>query len=147
MGCLGAIFGLLGLVFFAGGISSILNPSPFGGPSVVGILLRCALLPFVCWVLPACGLWWSRRRWTARFDAEGVSRRDGRRFVWGDFEGVTEVRRKHQRGTINHYEVRFRGGELAYVFPAVTANHAEVMPVLHSLLRGENPFATAQTPG
>lgn len=69
------------------------------------------------------------RRGAAEMDATGVTRRDGRRFLWAD---LREVRRVHlrfqsgQQGPLNHLELHFPGGQTR-IFPSILENAGEVL--------------------
>ena len=123
IGLLWAMFGFFGFVI------SAMARTP--APGILGLLLMIA---------PAWLLVRRRMTWAARLDAEGVILRSGKRLAWADFEKVIDVHvvrggaRRH-----NHYELVFRGGR-ARVFDFMLANGAEVVGVIKTLERGENPF-------
>ncbi|MBS0657467.1 MAG: hypothetical protein JSR82_04375 [Verrucomicrobia bacterium] len=75
------------------------------------------------------------RRGVAVLDAEGLTRRDGRRFLWRD---LREIRRVHMRfqsgqtGPLNHLELHFPNGQ-ARIFPLVIEHAAEALAFVDRL--------------
>jgi hypothetical protein len=137
MGCLGAVFGSIALLSLVAGVSSLVNPGPYGNdPRSVAI--RTVPVVVLC-LIPVFILRHSRQRWVARIDERGVTRRDGKLFAWGGFKGVRAIRRR-PNAPINHYELHFQDGS-AHVYHQVTENAPEVLNLVSALERGVNPFA------
>jgi hypothetical protein len=68
-------------------------------------------------------------RWVRHLDADGVTRRDGKRLLWGDLQSMRFVRARlpsGELGALNHVQLVFAGGK-AKVFPFVLANAGEVL--------------------
>lgn len=87
----------------------------------------------------------ARRSWIARFDAQGVTLRNGRLFRWEDFVTIEE-RRSHRGRFLNNYDLVFKTGT-AGLFHHMAANDAEVLAVVAALQRGENPFRPLPSQG
>lgn len=72
------------------------------------------------------------RRWAQTMDGAGVTRRDGKQFLWQDLKGKNFVhmrRRYGKLGALNHIELVFSDGK-ALVFPLMLENAQEVMAFL-----------------
>jgi hypothetical protein len=135
MGCLGAILGGMALLALLLGVRSLLNPGPYGN-DLKSVAFRTLTFVAMC-ALPVPILYQSRRRWVARIDGQGVTRRDGKVFPWGTFKGVKAIRRR-SHSPINHYELHFQGGS-AQIFHQVIDNAGEVLAFVNALERGWNP--------
>ena len=67
---------------------------------------------------------WSWLRGVRRLDDEGVTRRDGRRFLWSDLRTAQDVRMLlpgGAQGPLNNIDLHFRDG-VVKVFPLTFAN-------------------------
>jgi hypothetical protein len=125
---IGGLFVLFGLIALGIGVQAVRR----GPPLMLAFAVALALTP--AWLL------WSRRRWVARLDSDGVQLRDGRRFAWANFEKVVAV--YVQRGGarwLNHYELHFRDGR-ARLFHRMVDDAHDVLALLQALERGHNPF-------
>lgn len=78
------------------------------------------------------------RQWPRLLDAEGVTRRDGRRFSWKELQGIRCVRNLVHGvpGLLNHVELLF-GWRKVKVFPLVIVNAGEVMRFLMTVEGGD----------
>lgn len=78
------------------------------------------------------------RQWARFLDAEGVTRRDGRRFSWKELREIRCVRNLVHGvpGMLNHVELLF-GRRKVKVFPLVIVNAGEVMRFLMTLPGGD----------
>lgn len=95
---------------------------------------------FLCSV-PAIMLW-ARTRWVSCLDEQGVTLRNGRRFLWRDYERIEVVRHQKLRMT-NNYNLVFKTGTVG-IYHLMAENYGEVMEVVRQLESGTNPF-TGQT--
>jgi hypothetical protein len=89
--------------------------------------------------VPAIYLW-ARTRWVHRFDQNGVKLRNGRAFLWKDFERVDVVVHQKLR-TVNNYNLVFKTGT-AGVYHLMAENYGDVMEVIRALEAGTNPFTS-----
>lgn len=105
---------------------------PLGLRTGSGLVIAFALL--VISAAPAF-LWWEHRRAVDVLDAEGVTRRDGRRFSWADLRDVERVHVVHkwgQQGALNQLNLRFADGQVR-VFPHTLDNGREVMDFIERI--------------
>ncbi len=82
----------------------------------------------------------ARRFWVQRFDAQGVVLRNGRRFLWKDFQRCQKRLFQRYR-TVNNYELVFTTGT-AGVYHRMAENYGELLAILEQLEAGKNPFAS-----
>src|ERR1044072_8823825 len=78
------------------------------------------------------------RHWVKLFDDQGVTRRDGKQFLWAYLKNVKFVRmrlRSGREGPLNHIELIFHDGR-ATIFPLMLENSSEVMGVISKLPAG-----------
>lgn len=70
------------------------------------------------------------RRWGRIFDSVGVTRQDGKRFLWSDLQEKMFVHMRgggyKKRGPLNHLELVFKDGKVL-VFPLMLENVREIM--------------------
>jgi hypothetical protein len=73
------------------------------------------------------------RRWAQVFDPAGVTRIDGKKFLWQDLQEKRRVNmRNRANAPLNHIELIFSGGK-ALVFPLMLENRCEVMAYLEQV--------------
>jgi hypothetical protein len=78
------------------------------------------------------------------FDASGVTRRDGRHFLWSDLRGAIPRTGVNRFGTryVWRTELVFEGGGEAWIIPQKVKNHGEIFSFVDKLPRAavkENP--------
>jgi hypothetical protein len=70
------------------------------------------------------------RRWGQTFDSVGVTRIDGKRFLWSDLQKKIFVHWRRyaggKLGPLNHVELKFNNGNVK-VFPLMLENASDVM--------------------
>jgi len=75
-------------------------------------------------------LYMEYRRWGRIFDSVGVTRQDGKRFLWADLHQKVFIHmrggRSAKRGPLNHVELVFKEGKVL-IFPLMLENAREVM--------------------
>jgi len=74
-------------------------------------------------------LYMEYRRWGRIFDSAGVTRQDGKRFLWADLEKKVFIHMRgssRKRGAFNHMELVFKEGKVL-IFPLMLENAREVM--------------------
>ena len=73
-------------------------------------------------------------RWARLFDDSGLTRRDGKKFSWGDLKEKRYVRMRINGalGPLNNIDLIFHNGK-ASVFPLMLENAGEVMAYIEKL--------------
>ena len=75
-------------------------------------------------------LYMEHRRWGRIFDSVGVTRQDGKRFLWADLQEKIFVHMRgggyKKRGPLNHVELMFKNGK-AFIFPLMLENARKIM--------------------
>lgn len=70
------------------------------------------------------------RQWGQRFDSVGVTRTDGKRFLWADLQKKIFVHFRRyangKLGPLNHMELEFKDGKVK-VFPLMLENAPDIM--------------------
>ncbi len=122
---LGLFFIPMGLVSFLSGLLKGFNIVPFG----IGLMCLIFFGVFV-WVILR-----GHRKSVKYLSEEGLVRNDGRSFSWSELSRVVDKVRVRPTGgkTIWRTEIRFKGGESAWVIPMKVTNYAEVGPLVDSL--------------
>ena len=73
------------------------------------------------------------RQWGQTFDSVGVTRKDGKRFLWADLQKKIFVHFRRyaggKLGPLNHMELEFKDGKVK-VFPLMLENASEIMAYL-----------------
>lgn len=101
------------------------------------------LLPFGSWALLAIHEY---RRGAKTLDAEGVTRRDGKRFLWAELQDIKYVYwrlQSGQQGALNHAELHFRHGK-SRLFPLVLENGWEAVEWVERLDAQRKAVASAE---
>ena len=80
----------------------------------------------------------ARRYWVQRFDEQGVVLRNGRRFLWKDFQKI-EPRYATRYKVLNNYDLYFTTGT-AGVYHRMAENYDELLAILEELKAGKNRF-------
>lgn len=77
----------------------------------------------------------AKRKSVKFFDANGITRCDGKHFAWSDFQGVaTKTARKRFGGFyVWRRELLFKNGETAWLIPQRIKNYAEVFAYVEKL--------------
>ena len=118
------------MIFFLGISLIILAANGFTGASVLIVGLNVILL-FVLYRVMSRG----RKRAACLFDSSGVTRADGERFSWGEFEGVDylmAVKPPSGEEYLWRIEVAFTGGK-AWIIPQRVNNLDEINDVVNRL--------------
>ena len=75
-------------------------------------------------------LYMEYRRWGRIFDSVGVTRQDGKCFLWADLQEKIVVHMRGvgygKRGPLNHVELVFKDGKVL-IFPLMLENAKEIM--------------------
>ena len=127
-----SILFVLLMIFFLGISLVILAANGFTGTSVLIVALNVILL-FVLYSVMSRG----RKRAACLFDSSGVTRRDGRRFSWSEFEGVDylmAVKPASDEEYLWRIELAFTGGK-AWIIPQRVNNLDEINEVVNRLPR------------
>ena len=97
------------------------------------LFVAVGVVPTLIWLAITVGTWIGGAR---RLDSVEATRRDGKRFSWGDLERVTAVK---LRGTnaVNYFELAFRTGKMR-VFPVTLENAGEVMAFIERVGAGKS---------
>lgn len=104
----------------------------FGIRHSIAPLVAFGMLPLACW---AGYMFWEHSHGADLLDSEGVTRRDGRRFLWANLRDVQRVHVIHkwgQQGALNHLVVRFAEGQVR-VFPVTLDNGREVIDFIERI--------------
>jgi hypothetical protein len=96
------------------------------------------ILAGVMLVLPLAFLV-GRGSWVKRFDASGVTLRNGKRYPWGHLLKVEDRTSDKMRNFVLYYALVFREGE-ARVFHRMAENWHELERAIAALKTGDNPF-------
>lgn len=123
---------VLALFFVPMGLFVAVDGARRGQYAFVGFGLFCLLLiGFISWLV---------RRADAlsvdQFTDDGLLRRDGRELRWADLEEVVHqirVNPAHNTRGLWRTEIRFAGGEAAWVLPLKVANYSEVAAYVAAL--------------
>ena len=118
------------MIFFLGLGLVILAANGFTGAGVLIVALNVILLFVLHYVMSR-----ARKRAACLFDPSGVTRGDGRRFSWSEFNGVDylmAVRPKSGREYLWRIELAFTGGE-AWIIPQRVNNLDEINEVVNRL--------------
>ena len=101
--------------------------------------VRVAIIGVLTVGLGALLMLLQQRRWAKVFDQAGVTRRDGKRFLWSNLQNIKFVHIRLQSGRLgrlNHIELIFHDGK-ATVFPLMLENRGEVMGFISRLPGGQ----------
>jgi len=78
-------------------------------------------------------MYMEHRQWGQTFDSVGVTRIDGKRFIWADLQKKILVHFRRyangKMGPLNHMELEFKDGKVK-VLPLMLENAAETMAYL-----------------
>ena len=127
-----SILFVLLMIFFLGISVVILAANGFTGVGVLIVALNVILL-FVLYCVMSRG----RKRAACLFDSSGVTRRDGRRFSWSEFEGVDylmAVKPPSGEEYLWRIELAFTGGKV-WIIPQRVNNLDEINEVVNRLPR------------
>ena len=118
------------MIFFVGMSLVILAANGFTGAGVLIVALNVILLFVLYYVLSR-----GRKRAACLFDSSGVTRGDGRRFSWSEFEGVDylmAVKPPSGEEYLWRIELAFTGGK-AWIIPQRVNNLDEINEVVNRL--------------
>lgn len=123
---------LLGLFFVPMGVGLLLN-GLFSGMNVVPVVLGLMLL--VLFGLVVLLVRRGQVRSVNHFSEDGVTRNDGRKFVWSDLVRIEDQIQVSPAGrkVIWRTEIQFNNGESAWLIPSKVANYAEVRDYVNRL--------------
>jgi len=126
------LFVLLALFFVPMGLFIAVDGVQRGRYAFVGLGLFClVLIGVISWLIRR-----AEGRSVDQFTARGLRRGDGRDLAWTDLEGVVHqirVNRTHNTRGLWRTEIRFAGGEAAWILPLKVANYAEVAAYVAAL--------------
>ena len=84
------------------------------------------------------------RQWGQTFDSVGVTRKDGKRFLWADLQKKIFVHFRRyaggKMGPLNHVELEFKDGK-AKVFPLMLENSQQVLAYIEKFQAEELAIA------
>jgi len=85
------------------------------------------------------------RQWGQTFDSVGVTRKDGKRFLWSDLHKKIFIHFRRytngKLGPLNHMELEFKDGKVK-VFPIMLENAPEILAYLEKFKVEEQSIAT-----
>lgn len=121
---LGLFFVPMGLGLFVSGVSKNFSVVPLS----IGAMCLAVYAPVVWLVVRAY------RKSVRQFSNEGLTRNDGRQFVWANLSRVVDkIRMVRGRPTIWRTEIRFKDGDAAWLIPMKVSNYAEVRAYVDKL--------------
>ena len=131
------------IVLFFGGMLLFIVYQNFTGQFITpgNALIRASLfgVPVILFLAIFCFIMLrAKRRIVVLFDASGITRGDGRHFLWSDFCGVvtqTAFNPRTQKRRVWRIELAFSGGEAAWIIPNRIKNAPEVFEYLQQLPR------------
>lgn len=126
------LFVLLALFFVPMGLLVAVDGAKRGRYAFVGLgLAMLVLISVISWVVRR-----AEGRSVDQFTSSGLRRNDGRELAWADLEGVVHqirVRPGTNLRSLWRTEIRFAGGEAAWILPLKVANYAEVAAYVAAL--------------
>lgn len=125
IGLLGLFFVPMGAGLFISGVSKGFDVVP------TGIGAACLLMyALIVWLVLR-----AYRKSVRNFTDAGLTRVDGRRLAWSDLEQVVSRMGTNKSGRpfMWRCEIRFKGGEAAWVIPSKVSNYEEVIYYVDSL--------------
>lgn len=119
------------LIIFFGGLSALLIFSGSGRSiNLIIALLLVSILFVVCFLVVR-----AKRKAVRFFDKDGIKRGDGRHLSWNDFQGIVKRISTNRYGGkgLWRVELKFVGGEEAWIIPQRVKNYAEISGFIDKL--------------
>ncbi len=100
----------------------------------IGFWIIAILTALVTWGVMGIFFFWVSRSWVGSLDDEGLTLRNGKRFLWKDLISVRAVAVRHTTGIrlTGRVELSFYTGPKIRIVPFSTGNSNEVLAFLSS---------------
>jgi hypothetical protein len=78
--------------------------------------------------------YYQRRQWVTTIDDLGITRQDGRKFIWLDLVKINHIYVHSKSGSkyLNHIELNFKTGK-ALIFPLMLSNGVAIISMVEKL--------------